>query len=184
MYDTTASVHVIETEENLFCDLFDEGHRDTFVLMALDEAEEVFTEDLEDHADVGAVGPFVSEVVEEGDDMGATGVGVGRGRGGMREGGGGGDGWGGRGDESLEEFDLVEGGLGIAGGGFDNFEGDMAVHSGRRISWIEEVDDGTHFRSFASHTVEKWPQPSFRTTWYRSSENVSPILTGWYPPCT
>lgn len=184
MYDTAASVHVIETEENLFRDLFDEGHGDAFVLMALDEAEEVFTKDLKNHADVGAVGPFVSEVVEERDDMGAARVGVGWGRRGMGEGGRGGDGWGGGGDEALEEFDLVEGSLGIAGGGFDDLEGDMAVHSGRGISWIEEVDDGTHFRSFASHTVEKWPQPSFRTTWYRSSEKVSPILTGWYPPCT
>ena len=39
----------------------------------------------------------------------------------------------------------------------------------------------TYTRSQQSHTVEKWPHPSFRTTWYRLW-NRSPIFTGWYPP--
>lgn len=34
-----------------------------------------------------------------------------------------------------------------------------------------------------SHTVEKWPQPSFLITWYLLL-NKSPIFTGWYPPVT
>jgi len=32
-----------------------------------------------------------------------------------------------------------------------------------------------------SHTVEKWPHPSFLITWYLPL-NKSPIFTGWYPP--
>ena len=39
----------------------------------------------------------------------------------------------------------------------------------------------TYFKSQHSHTVEKWPQPSFLTTWYRLWKR-SPIFTGWYPP--
>lgn len=36
----------------------------------------------------------------------------------------------------------------------------------------------TYFLSFASHTVEKWPQPSFLTTMYLLSEKESPSFTG------
>lgn len=39
----------------------------------------------------------------------------------------------------------------------------------------------THWISQHSHTVEKWPHPSFLITWYRPL-NKSPIFTGWYPP--
>lgn len=39
----------------------------------------------------------------------------------------------------------------------------------------------TYWISQASHTVEKWPQPSLRITWYLPL-NRSPILTWWYPP--
>lgn len=37
------------------------GH--AFSLMAFDQAEEVFTEDFENHADMGSVGTFVTEVI-------------------------------------------------------------------------------------------------------------------------
>jgi hypothetical protein len=37
--------------------------------MAFDKPEEVLTEDLEDHADMDAVGAFMAEMVEEGDDV-------------------------------------------------------------------------------------------------------------------
>ena len=67
-------MHVIESQEDLFCDLLDEMGRDAFALVALDEPEQVLAEDLEDHADVGAVGALVAKVVEKGDDMGSTGV--------------------------------------------------------------------------------------------------------------
>ena len=39
----------------------------------------------------------------------------------------------------------------------------------------------TDLRSQHSQTVEKCPQPSFLTTWYRPM-NRSPFFTGWYPP--
>ena len=72
--DPTTPMHVVEPEQDLLRDLLDEVHGHALVLMPLDEAEEVLSEDLEDHADVGAVGALVPEVVEEGDDVGAAGV--------------------------------------------------------------------------------------------------------------
>ena len=36
--------------------------------------------------------------------------------------------------------------------------------------------------STTSHTVEKWPQPSFLRTIYRPTLYFSPMNTGWYPP--
>ena len=44
--------------------------------MPLDEAQEIFTEHLENHAYVDAIWTFVSEVVEEGNDVRAAGVSV------------------------------------------------------------------------------------------------------------
>ena len=61
-------------------DLLDEVHGHTLVLVALNEAEEIFSEDFEDHADMGAVGSLMTEVIEEGDDVGTTGMSLGRGR--------------------------------------------------------------------------------------------------------
>ena len=69
MNDATTTVHVVEAEEDLFGDLLDEVHGHALVLMAFDQAQQVLAEHLEHHADVRAVGAFVSEVVEEGDDM-------------------------------------------------------------------------------------------------------------------
>jgi len=43
------------------------------------------------------------------------------------------------------------------------------------------LETTTYSRSQQSHTVEKCPQPSLRTTWYLL-ENRLPICTGWYPP--
>ena len=68
-------VHVVEPEQYLLRDLLDEVHGHALVLMALDEPEQVLAEDLEDHADVRPVRAFVSEVVEEGDDVGPARVG-------------------------------------------------------------------------------------------------------------
>ncbi len=49
--------------------MFTEMHGNTLVLMALDEAEEVFSENFENHADVSSVWALVFEVVEERDDV-------------------------------------------------------------------------------------------------------------------
>jgi hypothetical protein len=61
--DPTTTVHIVETKENLLCNLANEMLWDAFSLMTLDQAEEIFTEDFENHADVGAMGAFMAKVV-------------------------------------------------------------------------------------------------------------------------
>ena len=51
----------------------------------------------------------------------------------------------------------------------------------RQSTWPFTVASMTDLRSQHSQTVEKCPQPSFLTTWYRPM-NRSPFFTGWYPP--
>lgn len=58
-------VHVIEAEEDLLRDLLDQMHWNALVLMTLDQAQEILPEDLENHADMGAVRTFVSEMIEK-----------------------------------------------------------------------------------------------------------------------
>ena len=53
----------------MFCNLLAEVHRHTLVLMTLDQAEEVFSEHLEYHADMCAIWSFMLEMVEERDDV-------------------------------------------------------------------------------------------------------------------
>ena len=110
-------------------DLLDQVHWDTLVLVTLDETEEVFSEDLENHADMCSVGTFVPEMIEKGDDVGTTGMGLGGrwrriwvGRGGL-------DRWCGRGDEPLEQLYFVEGGFCVSWGGLDDLEGYVTVKS-------------------------------------------------------
>lgn len=113
---TATTMHVVEAEEDLLCNLLYEVLWDALALMALDEAEQVLAEDLEDHADMGTVGAFVAKMVEKGDDMGSPGVSLGRRGCGVRVGWGGTDGGSGGCDEALEELYLVEGGLCVARG--------------------------------------------------------------------
>jgi len=62
-------------------------------------------------------------------------------------------------DEALEKLDFIEGGLGIAGSGFDDLESDVTVHPGLGMSIrSSQRRRTTHFESLASQTVEKWPQ--------------------------
>lgn len=105
--DAALAVEVVEAEQDLLCDLLDEGHGDAAVVPPLDQTEQVLSEHLKHHADVDAIGALVVEGVEEADDMGAAGVvlvGV---------------------DDLLEQLDLVEGGLGVVGGGSHDLEGDV-----------------------------------------------------------
>jgi hypothetical protein len=105
--DAALAVQVVEAQQDLLRDLLDEGHGDAAVVPALDQAEQVLAEDLEDHADVDAIGALVVERVEQADDVGAARVvllGV---------------------DDLFEQLDLVEGRLGVVGGGADNLEGDV-----------------------------------------------------------
>jgi len=49
--DPTTTVHIIDTKEGLLCNLTNEILWDAFLLMTPDQAEEVFTEDFENHAE-------------------------------------------------------------------------------------------------------------------------------------
>ena len=62
MNDPT-KVHIVETKEDLLSNLANEMLWDAVSLMKLDQVEKVFTEDFENHADMGAVGAFMAEVV-------------------------------------------------------------------------------------------------------------------------
>ena len=105
-------MHVIESQEDLFCDLLDEMGRDAFALVALDEPEQVLAEDLEDHTDMRTIWSTMTKVVEEADDVGPARVC-----------------WVG-GDDALEELNFVQGCLGVPGSGLDDLEGNVAVRSG------------------------------------------------------
>jgi hypothetical protein len=63
--DPTTTVHIIKPKEDLFSNLADKVLGDALSLMALDQAEKVFTEDFENHADMGTMGTFVAKVVED-----------------------------------------------------------------------------------------------------------------------
>lgn len=69
MNNTTTTVHVVQTKENLLGYLLDEVHGHTLVLVTLDQTKQVFTQNLKNHADVNTVGAFMAEVVEKGNDM-------------------------------------------------------------------------------------------------------------------
>ena len=116
----TTTVHIIKAKKDLLCDLANEMLGDALSLMTLDQAEEVFSENFENHAYMGTMGAFMAKVVEEGDDMGSARVGL-RGRG------GGSGRRGGSGDEALEQLDLVERSLCVARGRFYDLEGYVAV---------------------------------------------------------
>lgn len=93
--DAALAVQVVQAEQDLLGNLLHEGDGDAAVVPALDQAQQVLAQHLEDHADVGAVGALVLEGVEEGDDVLAPGV-VGLGL-----------------DDLAEQLDLVDGGLGV-----------------------------------------------------------------------
>jgi len=61
--DPTTTVHIVEAKEDLLCNLANEMQWNAFSLMTLDQAEKIFTEDFENHADVGAVWAFMAKVV-------------------------------------------------------------------------------------------------------------------------
>jgi len=61
--DPTTTVHIVETKEDLLCNLTNEMLGNAFSLMTLDQAEEVFAKDFENHADMGPVWTFMAKVV-------------------------------------------------------------------------------------------------------------------------
>ena len=63
--DPTTTVHIIKAKEYLLSNLANEVLGDALSLMPLDQAEKVFSEDFENHADMGTMRTFVAKVVEE-----------------------------------------------------------------------------------------------------------------------
>ena len=67
--DTATPVDIIEAQQNLFCNLLADVHGHTLVLVSLDQTKKVFPEHFKNHANMGAVGSFMPEVIKEGDNM-------------------------------------------------------------------------------------------------------------------
>ncbi len=107
MDDAALPMQVVEPQEDLFCDLLDQRHRDAPMIPLLDQAQQVLAQDLKHHAHVCAIRALVLEGVQQADDMFAAGV-V----------------WVGL-DDLVEQLDLVDGCLGIVGGGPHDLEGDV-----------------------------------------------------------
>lgn len=107
MNNATFPMHVIQTQEDLFCDLFDQRHGNAAVVPALNQTQQVLTQYLEDHADVSPIGTLVFEGVEQTDDMFPTRM--------VRVGF----------DDAAEKLNFIDGGFGIMSGGADDFKGDV-----------------------------------------------------------
>lgn len=105
--DAAFAMEIVEAKENLLCDLLDQRHGDSAVVPALDKAKQVLAENLKHHAYMGAMWPLVLKRIKQTHDVFATGM--------VRLGL----------YNLIEELDLVDGGLGVVGGGTDNLEGDM-----------------------------------------------------------
>ena len=54
-------VHIIQTQQHLFCDLLDQRHGDAAMVPALNQTQQIFTQHLEDHADMDTIGTLVLE---------------------------------------------------------------------------------------------------------------------------
>lgn len=107
MNDATLPVQIVKAEQDLFRDLLHQRHRNAPMIPFLDQTQQVFAQDLENHTYVCTIGSFVFERVEETDDVFSAGV-IGLRR-----------------NDPLQELDLVDGGLGVVRGGTNDFERDM-----------------------------------------------------------
>jgi len=67
--DPATPMHVIESEEDLFSNLFDQMHGHTLILMSFDQTKQILAQHLENHADVYTIGSFMAEVVKERDNV-------------------------------------------------------------------------------------------------------------------
>jgi hypothetical protein len=65
MNDLAHAVHVVETDETLAGQLAHKRKRHSLVVVALDDLEEVHTEDLEHHHKVFSVRPVMNERVQK-----------------------------------------------------------------------------------------------------------------------
>lgn len=112
MYDAAVPMEVIQTKQNLFCNLFDQGHGYASVIPPLDQAKKILAQNLEDHADMSAVWSFMLEGIQQTDNVlfaGMIRVGL---------------------DDLLQKLDLVDGRLGVMSGGPDHFQSDMPPGGG------------------------------------------------------
>lgn len=123
--------------------------------MPFNETQQAFTQNLKNHANVRAIGPCVAKVVQERDDMRSPR---------MVEG----PIWRAGRYESLQQLDFVQRSLGVARRRLDDLQRNMAFHPVFAASSTQfparPRKTNAHLLSHVSHTVEKWPQPSLRTT--------------------
>jgi len=105
--DATLSVQVIQAQQHLLSDLLHQRQRDTPMVPPLDQTQQVLTKHLKYHAYVYSIRTLVFKRVQQTNDMFAAG---------MRRF---------RLDDAVEQFDLIDGGLGIVGGGSDHLQRDV-----------------------------------------------------------
>lgn len=102
--DAALSVQIVQAEQDLLGDLFDQRHGDTTVVPSLNQAKQVFSQYFKDHANVCAMRTLVLERIEEANDvLAARMIGF-------------------RSYDAIEELDLIDGRLSVMSGGADNFE--------------------------------------------------------------
>jgi hypothetical protein len=112
MDNATLAMEVIQTKHHLLGDLLHEGHGNPAVVPTLNQTQQVLSEDLENHADVDTIRALVFEGVEQTDDMLATGMG----RVGL--------------NDAIQQFDFIDGGFGVVGGGTNDFQRDVFAGGG------------------------------------------------------
>lgn len=78
MNDSAFIVQIVEAEQYLLGDLFDDMLRHTTMLVSFDQTEQILPKNLENHANVRTVGTGMFEVVHEADDVTPAGVRFGR----------------------------------------------------------------------------------------------------------
>ena len=72
MDNTTLSMQVVQPKQNLFGNLLDKNFGDALVVVSLNKSQEIFTENLKDHAHMRAIGAIVSEGVKQTHNICAT----------------------------------------------------------------------------------------------------------------
>jgi hypothetical protein len=163
-------VEVVQPDEHLPGEVLDDWDGDPLVVIALDQGEDVVPQSLEDHAHVNTVRPAVLKMVVQPHTklfvVGVTLAYLG------------------------QQGYLIPGSIGVCLSTLL----DLGVVTGQRDrpEWRvtnASIEPSTFIAScwsvwlsWTSHTVEKWPQPSFLKTTYLPPLNRSPSRTGWYPP--
>lgn len=69
MDDTTVAMQVIQTQEDLFRDLFDQRHWDATMIPALNQPEKIFPQHLKHHTDMNTIGSAMLKRIQEANNM-------------------------------------------------------------------------------------------------------------------